>query len=55
MQCRPAGGPWFPIAEKNRMMGNRGQITGCLIHRIIQYRGYKNAYVRLRSSMEPYQ
>ena len=37
-------GPQF--RKEIRMVGNRGPITGCLIHIVTKYRGYKDACVR---------
>ena len=46
--------PPNPGKNMHRVMGKGGPITGCLIHRIAQYIGYKDACVRLTFPVLPF-
>ena len=47
------GGGGGQSRKKYKMMANGGPITGCPINRITQYRGYKDASVRLSLPVLP--
>ena len=48
------GGGGQPQSRKIRMMVNEGPITGCLIHTVTKYRGYKDPCVRLSFQFYPF-
>ena len=49
-----ARGGHAPQSREIRVVGNGGPITGCLIHRVTKYRGYKDARVRLSFLVVPF-